>query len=66
MSWVSKERENVPLDDASEQDAGMGGGKYARVVADGAKGCVQSDKGIERKERHTEQCSHYGQPLRRS
>lgn len=51
MSWVSKERENVPLDDASEQDAGMGGGKYARVVADGAKG---------------EQCSHYGQPLRRS
>lgn len=51
MSWVSREQENVPLDDASESDAGMGDGKCARVVADGAKG---------------EQCSRYGQPLRRS
>lgn len=42
---------SVPLDDASEQDAGTGGGKYARVVVDGAKG---------------EQCSPYDQPLHRS
>lgn len=51
MSWVLREQGNVLLDDASEQDAGTGGGKCARVVADGAKG---------------EQCSPYGQASRRS
>lgn len=40
MSWVSREQGNVPLDDANEQDVGTGGGKYARVAGDGAKGCV--------------------------
>lgn len=51
MSWVLREQVNVLWDDASDQDASTGGGKCARVVADGAKG---------------EQCYPCGQTLHRS